>query len=398
MNHSTTHGGVANRKPLVVDATRRLQIVDLFAGVGGLSLGAARAGFDVALAVESDKHAILSHKANFPNTKHFSKDISLLVGAEILHESRLDLSAIDGIVGGPPCQGFSVIGKRDAVDTRNNLFIKFFQLVMECQPKFFVAENVPGILNGKYESIRQEALSYVTNNYVTLAPLKLKASDYGAPTNRERVFFIGYRRDAIKQLVAKDFDSSKELAPVFVDEALRGLPAEIQDDWISEESSWQEIQALPSSRFWSKITGEIPDGVGNPEAIQIYQEQRLISGCFGTRHAPEIRMRYNQLQPGQQDTISKSVRLKLNGFCPTLRAGTAADKGSFQAVRPIHPIQPRVITPREAARLQGFPDWFQFAPSKWHSFRQIGNSVSPILAEAVLRVIIDAIRNTKKRG
>jgi len=87
------------------------------------------------------------------------------------------------------------------------------------------------------------------------------------------------------------------------------------------------------------------------------------------------------------DKVSKFPRLSWDGLCPTLRAGTDSSRGSYQAVRPIHPDKNRVITPREAARLQGFPDWFQFSPTKWHSFRQIGNSVSPFVAEAVLDVI-----------
>ena len=91
--------------------------------------------------------------------------------------------------------------------------------------------------------------------------------------------------------------------------------------------------------------------------------------------------------PGKTDKISKFPRLSWNGLCPTIRAGTDHRRGSYQAARPIHPEKNRVITPREAARLQGFPDWFQFSPTKWHSFRQIGNSISPLLAEAILSVI-----------
>lgn len=110
----------------------------------------------------------------------------------------------------------------------------------------------------------------------------------------------------------------------------------------------------------------------------------MVSGFLGTIHTDEIINRYKKLSFGETDKISRSQRLNPNGFCPTLRAGTGSDKGSYQAVRPIHPTQARVITPREAARLQGFPDWFRFHPTKWHSFRQIGNSVSPLVAEAML--------------
>jgi len=112
-------------------------------------------------------------------------------------------------------------------------------------------------------------------------------------------------------------------------------------------------------------------------------------------HSCEVRARYASIVAGDVDAKSKSKRLKLNGFCHTIRAGTGRDHGSFQAVRPIHPTEDRVITPREAARLQSFPDWFQFYPTKWHSFRQIGNSVCPILAEKILKLIYDAIIERK---
>jgi DNA (cytosine-5)-methyltransferase 1 len=148
---------------------------------------------------------------------------------------------------------------------------------------------------------------------------------------------------------------------------------------------------MSKSRFASRIVNGIPKGIGDADAIRRFKEEGSVSGCLGTRHTPKVAARYDRLKPGQKDQISKAVRLKPDGLCPTLRAGTGADKGSYQAVRPIHPTAARVITPREAARLQGFPDWFQFAPSKWHSFRQIGNSVSPFVGEAVLAVIFSKI-------
>jgi DNA (cytosine-5)-methyltransferase 1 len=156
---------------------------------------------------------------------------------------------------------------------------------------------------------------------------------------------------------------------------------------LKEEASWRPVKPISDPYFLKYVDGNIPKGMGNPEAVRRYKEEGLVSGCFGTRHSPEVQQRYKELKQGQIDSVSRSVRLKPNGLCPTLRAGTGADKGSYQAVRPIHPTANRVITPREAARLQGFPDWFQFAPSKWHSFRQIGNSVSPILAESILKAI-----------
>ena len=272
----------------------------------------------------------------------------------------------------------------------------FFELVKDCQPKFFVVENVRGILNPQYDGIRNQALKNVENDYVVLDPMKLKASDFGAPTSRERVFFIGYRSDSARSLLPKDFEAAKVSTPTTVADALRGLPTRINDQWLTEPESWRTIRPLPESPFWDRVTGQIPEGVGDIDALEKLTKERLTSGCFGTRHSPEVAKRYSQLKPGEADKISKSIRLKPDGLCPTLRAGTGSDRGSYQAVRPIHPTLPRVITPREAARLQGFPDWYRFAPSKWHSFRQIGNSVSPILAESIFEVIFSHLQTTSK--
>lgn len=369
------------------------KIIDLYAGVGGLSLGSIRAGFDLALAVEWDKHAMKAHEINFPKYKHLNIDISKLNGKKLLKHAGLVEGELDGLIGGPPCQGFSVMGSRNILDPRNDLFVKFFKLVKECKPKFFVAENVLGILNDQYDAIRETALKQVKEHYVLLDPMKFKASDFGAPTSRERVFFIGYRRDAISNLSKEDFEKEKVSEITTVAKALQGLPTRINSEWLSEEQSWRLVKPLSTPYFKKYVDGNIPDGMGDEEAVRLYKEEGLISGNFGTRHSPEVQKRYGKLKPGQNDPVSRSVRLKKNGLCPTLRAGTGSDKGSYQAVRPIHPTAHRVITPREAARLQGFPDWFQFAPSKWHSFRQIGNSVSPILSETILRTIYSKLKN-----
>jgi len=369
-------------------------VIDLFAGVGGLSLGAARAGFKIALAVEKDKHALAAHKKNFPKIKHLPKDIGKLNGDELLQHAAIKPGRLDGLIGGPPCQGFSIIGHRHVADPRNNLFRKFFALVAECRPKFFVAENVLGILANQYADIREEALGLVNDEYVLLDPMQFKANDFGAATSRERVFFIGYRLDSVAMMSADDFDARKVKRAVIVARALRGMPPRIYSEWLTEEQGWRSVGPMPKNNFTERIINGIPRDIGDPEAIRRYRQEDMVSGCLGTRHSPKVAARYARLKPGGKDHVSKTVRLKANGLCPTLRAGTDADRGSYQAVRPIHPTAHRVITPREAARLQGFPDWFQFAPSKWHSFRQIGNSVSPFVAEAVLAVIADALKTS----
>ncbi|MEM6737890.1 MAG: DNA cytosine methyltransferase [Bacteroidota bacterium] len=371
--------------------TEKFQIIDLFAGVGGLSLGAVRAGFQISLAVENDKHALSSHFLNFPKVKHWNQDISKVNGAKILQQAGLTIGQLDGLVGGPPCQGFSYIGRRQSGDPRNALFLKFFSLIDECKPSFFVVENVLGILHKKYADILDSAFEIVKGDYEVLEPLKIKACDFGAPTIRERVFFIGYRPDLVQKLSGEDFDNQKVDTPVNVGQALKGLPVNIKKHWLTEPDSWRKLRPVKENEFLYRLNTYIPEGVGNNNALQLYKADRLVSGCFGTNHTPEVEQRYVCLRQGEKDKISRSVRLKKDGFCPTLRAGTGSDRGSHQALRPIHPTQPRVITPREAARLQGFPDWFQFAPSKWHSFRQIGNSVCPTVSEAVFGAIINKL-------
>jgi len=372
-------------------------VIDLFAGAGGLSLGAARAGFNVAAAVEIEPHAIESHRINFPNTLHIERDIMTLDGETLLRLSEMRPQDLVGIIGGPPCQGFSSIGQGDIDDIRNQLFVKFFELVEALQPTFFVAENVPGIMKEKYDCIRNKAFQHVAN-YCLLAPVCINASDYGAPTTRTRYFFIGYRNNRhIQPITVNDIEMMKvdDRDRTTTRKALEGLPTDIR--YRNKNSSGLKVLTqnyydaeethLQSDFFYQRVTGMIPEGVGDTDYIELYTYRHTVNGFFPTKHMPKVRARYARLGYGQQDKISKSIKLNPEGYCPTLRAGTGPEKGSFQAVRPIHYACSRVITPREAARLQGFPDWYKLPDTIWHGFRQIGNSVSPIVAERVLAAI-----------
>jgi DNA (cytosine-5)-methyltransferase 1 len=370
------------------------KIIDLFSGAGGLSLGAARAGFSVWGAVETDKFALDTHSRNFTATKHLVEDVATLSGHDLLRAFSLADGEIFGIIGGPPCQGFSAIGHGRPDDPRNCLFKHFFRLIKELRPAFFLAENVTGILHAKYDAIRSAVFSNLPSQYILLPPLRIKASDYGAPTSRTRIFFLGYNPNKFKSnLLETDFLPQTFHPTICVRKALYGLPVEIASEKALHGYGWQEMTASLDDRsdfFFFFTAGHVPPNTGDKNWIARYIGKE-VSGCLSTKHSSEVRARYAALACGQQDTISKSVKLDPNGLCPTLRAGTGREKGSYQAVRPIHYDVPRVITPREAARLQGFPDWFVFQPTIWHSFRQIGNSVSPIVAETILRAIYKAI-------
>lgn len=372
-------------------------VIDLFAGAGGLSLGAARAGFNISAAVEVDTHAMDSHRANFPHAVHIQRDIMTLNGQELLRLAGIHQEELTGIIGGPPCQGFSSIGHGNVNDFRNRLFVKFFELIEDLQPTFFLAENVPGIMNSKYDDIRNEAFGHVAN-YNILDPICVKANEYGAPTTRMRYFFVGYLLNGrIEPIISKDIIRMQVCnnERTNVRKALEGLPGDIRYrkknssglKKLTQNYSNANAQHEQSDFFHQRVTGMIPYNVGNQEYINTYQIRHIVNGFYPTKHATDVRARYARLAFGQQDRVSKSTRLDPEGYCPTLRAGTGPEKGSYQAVRPIHYNYARVITPREAARLQGFPDWYKLPNTIWHGFRQIGNSVSPIVAEQVLSAI-----------
>ncbi|HWX17378.1 MAG TPA: DNA cytosine methyltransferase [Chthoniobacterales bacterium] len=366
-------------------AAGKPKVIDLFAGVGGFSLGAARAGFEVAVAIDLDRHAVAAHKKNFPHTQHPRRNIVNLSGADVLRLAKLKKEKLVGIIGGPPCQGFSTMGRRRKNDSRNSLFFHFFRLVSETRPLFFVAENVPGILAPKYEAIRRSALKLVDHYYNVAGPFTLCPSNFGAATVRPRVFFVGIAKRSRAKLSPEDFTPCATRRKTLVKTALAGLMPNIKATWQNEESSWRQIKQSNSKFFFA--INRFCESTGDPSAVQRFVDKLEASGFLGTQHTVDVVERFAAVDPGKTDKVSKFPRLSWDGLCPTLRAGTDHRRGSYQAVRPIHPKKNRVITPREAARLQGFPDWFQFSPTKWHSFRQIGNSVSPLLAEKLLDTI-----------
>ena len=128
-------------------------------------------------------------------------------------------------------------------------------------------------------------------------------------------------------------------------------------------------------------------------ARALRSSSRTFTGHRIVEHKPEVAKRFSEVPPGGTDKVGRHPRLSWSGQCPTLRAGTGSDKGSYQAVRPLHPDEHRVITVREAARLQGFPHEHIFHPTTWHSFRMIGNSVSPVISAAIFSAIAAKLGN-----
>lgn len=349
-----------------------MKLVELFCGTGGFSHGAHLAGFEVAAAYDLDPILTSSYPINFPDTKILHRDVSVLTGAEI----KQDIGGeVFGLFGGPPCQGFSAIGRRDAADPRRKLLGHFFRLVNELQPAFFVMENVKGLAYADARPLLTEALDMVRPDFDITEPHIWNAADFGAATIRHRMFVIGVRKDLRSPLEIDDLDARRR-SPATVKQAIADLEHII---------AIPESEQLPGFDRW-KIARRGPP---TEYASALRAPDRTFTGQVITSHTPEVIARFAKVLPGGFDKIGRYPRLKLSGQCPTLRAGTGADRGSYQSVRPIHPLLNRVITVREAARLQGFPDWHVFHPTVWHSFRMIGNSVSPIMAEALFSAIRD---------
>lgn len=368
-------------------------IIDLFSGCGGFSLGAHLAGFNSVLSVDMDETLSSSYLLNFPHANLRHLDLSKTTGKQLLQ--NCDNQKIHGIIGGPPCQGFSMMGKRDKNDPRNELIGHFFNQIKFIQPSFFVMENVPGLLSGPMRDKLEKHLSIMSQHYTIVGPIKVDAANLGAATKRQRVIVIGYKSKEFEYFNEQDLAKITTNDFVTVRDAIGDLPSPLdfdEGDW-----GWARYDGRKKiSEYALKARKKPPHNCGWKDAVEKLQEG-YVSGLMNTIHARNIQKRYLGLEAGETDRVSRAFKLDWGGQCPTLRAGTGSDKGSYQAVRPLHPNEGRVITVREAARLQGFPDWFVFHPTKWHSFRMIGNSVSPYLSQAILSFIRGNMKSNARK-
>ncbi len=355
------------------EAKDGLKLVDLFSGVGGFSLGAHQAGFKVVAAFDNDPVLASSYPFNFPSTQMLLEDVTQLDGEAVRAAAG---GQVDGIFGGPPCQGFSSIGRRHPDDPRRQLLGHFFRIVREIRPSFFAMENVLGLAHSNARDVLDQALRIIEDEYAVMGPVILNAADFGAATNRRRLFVIGIHKDSGEALSLNDFDDLKR-TPATV----RAAITDMEDALALGENEGFDIWRITRS------------GLPSDYARALRAPDRRFTGHRMTEHCAQVVARFNEIPGGGIDPIGRHPRLAWSGQCPPLRAGTGADRGSYQSVRPIHPKHPRVITVREAARLQGFPDSHRFHSTVWHSFRMIGNSVSPIVARAISRGIAAKLDN-----
>ncbi len=364
--------------------TRRPIAIDLFAGVGGLSLGFEQAGFDIAASVEIDPIHCATHHYNFPNSKAICRSVVDLSGAEIRVSAGIGQIDIDVVCGGAPCQGFSTIGKRALGDPRNRLVFHYCRLVQELRPKYAVFENVRGLTLGEHKAFLNEIVEALSDSgYKVHLPYRvLNAAEHGVPQDRKRLFLLAARADCPLP------DYPPPGSRTTVAQAIGDLPdADDFDELLVSDHVAAKLGRR--SAYARKLRGESVDEtdfsyprIWNP---------KLLTASTRTAHTELSRRRFRGTANGSIEPVSRFLKLDPDGLCNTLRAGTDSARGAFTSPRPIHPCSPRVITVREAARLHSYPDWFRFHATKWHGFRQIGNSVPPLLGRAVAAQLMVAL-------
>ena len=372
--------------------------VDLFAGAGGMSLGFEQAGFDIAAAVEIDPIHASVHHFNFPYTSVFARSIAGLDGDDIRRSTGVGRRSIDVVFGGPPCQGFSLIGQRMLEDPRNQLVKEFVRLVVELEAKTFVFENVKGLTIGKHRRFLDALVeAFDTAGYSVRVPWRvLNAHHYGVPQCRERLFLIGAiggirlpeYPEATTETERNLFNTCDDLTPTCAD-ALSDLPdAELFPDLMTSDSvnadDWE------TKTEYARECRCVSQGAWHFGYPRIW-DSRVLTSSMRTVHTDITRRRFAATRPGEVEPISRFFKLHPKGICNTLRAGTDSARGAFTSPRPIHYAFSRCITVREMARLHGYPDWFRFHVTKWHGARQVGNSVPPPLARSVAGEIIAAL-------
>ena len=286
---------------------KRPTCIDLFCGAGGMSLGFEEAGFDIVAGVEIDPVHANVHTFNFPNCTVYRQDISELTGETFLK----DHGEIDVVIGGPPCQGFSLIGKRDSTDERNQLVMEYMRIVSEVKPRYFVMENVSGLTVGYGKDYLEKAIQYIeTHGYSVVKPyLVLNAEDYGVPQSRKRLFLMGYRSDLKPPIYPTPHERK-----ITVEDAIADLP-DIDNYDCLIDSDTVSFSVLPVSDYAKKLNSPSEDS-SNFSIPRIWDATKL-TGSLRTNHTPESRRRFHETPWGQTEKTSRFRKLDPKGQCNT---------------------------------------------------------------------------------
>lgn len=371
---------------------KKLRFADLFAGCGGLSLGLENAGFQCALVNEIDPTFCETHyfNNNIPLANYYICDINELI-ANISNISS-QTSGLDLVCGGPPCQGFSMANRQKILDDpRNNLYKAYLKFLQFTKPKFFVMENVKGMAN-KINEINENFNTYLDNEY-DIHYSVLNAKDFGAPQNRERFFIIGNRVGISSRGIFDDIKKESGKNTFVLKDALEDLPI-LKPKNLKNNN---ELETVETGFFITKVKpteNKYLKFINNSQPVDYLSNHK---NRFNNQRDIEIFTRLpqgqNSLHPSIEDIMpyksrnhifkDKYFKLDEGKICKTITSHMKFDCNMY-----IHPHQPRGLSPREAARVQTFPDSYVFRGSQNNWYAQIGNAVPVKLAEIIGRNII----------
>jgi DNA (cytosine-5)-methyltransferase 1 len=360
--------------------------VSLFSGGGGCSLGFRQAGFDIIYASDINNQAVNTYKKNFPNTLCEKQNIAHTDFIALLKRFRLRVGEVDIIIGGPPCQGFSTAGMRFWDDPRNKLLKHYVRALNIIKPKWFLMENVEGLLTANKGTYLYE----VTNAFIELGYRirvdKVYAQEYGIPQRRKRVLIIGNRIGADFELPPIKHYASGAIfrkAGLTILEAIQGLPQPASN--LGESIEYQ----IPPNSEWEKFIRGTAISVKDHfvpvlSDIQLARIKALGQGQTmkdlprDLQHASFTRRAQRRVMDGtptEKRGGAPSGLKRLFGDEPSLTITGAAIREL------IHPSEDRPLTLRECARLQTFPDSFDFQGTAMQKIQQIGNAIPPLLAK-----------------
>jgi len=369
--------------------TSALRVVDLFAGVGGLSYGFAHCEeFQVVAANEILPPMAEAYRANHPEVKMYEGDIKDFGRSCLRSDLGLRVGEVDIVVGGPPCQAYSTVGKRLLSDPRGKLFQEYFRVVKELQPQLFVYENVKGLLSMSNGELLETIVALFGSLKYSIQVMLLNSADYGAPQIRERVLIVGTRskldfkfpdpthRDPGQRL--RSFDKALPTWRTLGD-AIGDLP------FIKAGEESFEYSCKPQNDFQTRMRRGAP--------------KRLADHNAPNHNASLISLMEALPEGGSPRDIPERMRPK-SGFPNTYcrlwwdRPSTTITRnlGTPSSSRCIHPFVARGLTTREGARLQCFPDSYKFVGSRSDKNLQIGNAVPTLLSDAVARQVVLAFR------
>lgn len=367
-----------------------LKMIDLFCGAGGLSLGFTQEGFVTTLANDIQDCCVDTYAHNHPETPRDHIVLGDINDVVKNLDQLLDGKKIDIVVGGPPCQGFSMANRQRLIDDpRNHLYKSYVEVVDKVRPGFFVMENVKGMLSVA-EQVKEDfrAIGYSVECHI------LNAKDFGVPQNRERLIYIGNCAGIDNEQIFKDiFNLSQEIPEYVLEDALYGLRP-LQASRVknaTEEGS--EISGYKIERDRVGLRNDYISYINKDRIIPVvanhkarYNNDRDIE-IFGRMYQgdksddPKIA----DIMPyARRNGIFKDKYFKLEEkkVCKTITAHMKFDCNMY-----IHPTQARGLTPREAARVQSFPDDYFFRGAYTKTYMQIGNSVPPLLGRAIAQII-----------